>query len=145
MNWLPLKRRLLPRLRASKSQPAELPIRHGDKFDEATGRVYTETNIPIPSSNDLDWTRQIRVVREKYEKDHIGYEPPYEPGIRPSKGVRSLQKMVMDTTLNNIAIYTAEYLAMLPCPLLKWLWDEVNRRLVFCQRSTCVSALEYPC
>jgi hypothetical protein len=38
--------------------------------------------------------------------------------------------MVMETTVDNLAIYTAEYLAMLSTTVLKTLWDEVNRRLV---------------
>jgi hypothetical protein len=128
MNWFPLKRRRLLGLKSSKSRQPHLPIQDGDKFDETTGQVYTEANVSIPSSSDLNWVR-LHVVKEQSEQDHIGYTS-HEPNIRPKKGVRSLQEMVMETTVDNLAIYTAEYLAMLSTTVLKTLWDEVNRRLV---------------
>ena len=128
MNWFQLKRRRLLGLNSFKSRQPGLPIQDGDKFDEITGQVYTETNVPIPSSSDLDWVR-LHVVKEQFEQDHLGYAA-HETNIRPQKGVRSLREMVMETTVDNLAIYTAEYLAMLSTTVLKTLWDEVNRRLV---------------
>jgi hypothetical protein len=132
MKWFPLKRRLLSGLGPSKakSQQANLPVQHGDKFDEATGQVYTEIQVPIPSSSDGDWTRQLRVVTEKHEQHHVGYQPLHEPDPGPFKGARSLQDQAMDTILDNVANISAEYLTMLPFPLLDWLWFELNRRSV---------------
>ncbi len=146
MDWFLLKRRRLLGLKSFKSRQSNLPIQHGDEFDEITGQVYTETNVPIPSNSDLDWVR-LHVVKEQHEQDHLGYAAD-EPNIRPQKGVRSLQEMVMETTVDNLARYTAEYLAMLSTTVLKMLWDEVNRRLVIYSASaprsvrTVVRALE---
>jgi hypothetical protein len=132
MKWFPLKRRLLPP-RSSNSQPADLPVKFGDKYDEASGQVYRETYVSIPSGNDQDWARKRHVVREQHEKDHLGYEPAYgteHPKTKASKGGRSLQDIVMDTVLDNIANITLEYLESLPSVLVDRIWSEVNQRSV---------------
>lgn len=130
MKWFPIKRRFLRGLSPSKPQRADLPVQHGDKYDEASGQVYTETSVPVTSS-DRDWTRQRRVARETRGRDHVGCDPAYgtKPrGFRPSKGVRSLQDIAIDATLANLGNITAEYLESLPLPFLDRIWDEVEQR-----------------
>jgi hypothetical protein len=133
MKWFPLKRRLLLAQRPSKSQLVDLPpvVKDGHKFDEATGQVYIETILSIPSGDDRNWTRNRRVVRERYEKDFVGYEEPLNgTNMEASKGARSLQDIAIECILQNISDITSEHLEYLPSQLLDRIWYEVNRRLV---------------
>jgi hypothetical protein len=134
MKWFPLKHRLLLAQR-SKPQPLDLPTaRDGQKFDEATGQVYTETIVAIASENDLNWTEKRCQTRERYEKDFVGYQESLgrardsSPGA--SKGARSLQDMAIESILGNIHRIDLDYLGTLPSSLLDRVWFEVNRRSV---------------
>jgi len=134
MKWSPLKRRLLLGQR-SKSQPLDLPsVGHGQKFDEATGQVYIETIVSIPSGDHLNWTQQRCQTRERYEKDFVGYQEPLDgaqdPNVGSLKGARSLQDMAIETILGNIHRIDLEYLETLPSSILDRVWFEVNRRSV---------------
>lgn len=133
MKWFPLKRRLLLRQWPPKSQRVDLPavVQDGHKFDEATGQVYTETIVSISSGDDRNWTRNRRVVRERYEKDFVGYEePPNDTNTGASKGARSLQDIAVESILRNLSDITLEHLECLPSQLLDRIWFEVNKRLV---------------
>jgi hypothetical protein len=132
MKWFPLNRRLLPAPSSSRPQRASLPVKYGDKYDEASGQVYTETYISIPSGSDQDWARMGLVVRDQHEKKNFGYESAHaaSPGIIASKGSRSLQDIAMDTALDNLANITIEYLEALPTSLVNRMWRVANERSV---------------
>jgi hypothetical protein len=131
MKWFPLNLRFQPGAKPSRTRLAVLlPVQQGDKYDEASGQVYTETSVPI-SGGDQDWTRLRRVAREERETEHIGYEPAYgakAEGARASKGARSLQDIAIDATLDYLAGISVEYLKSLPTALLDRIWDEVDQR-----------------
>jgi hypothetical protein len=116
------------------------------KFDEATGQVYTETTASIQSADDRDWTRrtlgpswrdsedELQLTHSSQEglKDYREYlHSVKSPKARRFKGVRSLQATSFEIVLQHISDITLEGLECLPVQVVRRLWHAVNRRSVY--------------
>ncbi|TVY40884.1 hypothetical protein LOCC1_G006488 [Lachnellula occidentalis] len=150
------RNRLLKRIppsRTSNRAPSTTPSGH-QKFDEATGQIYTETTAAIDTANDLDWTRRTVLAigpdwREQEEvalvdawkaSQHRGVDPEtlgsyrgYLDNVRNSRiwgfrGARSLQDVAVETILQSITEITLEGMQWLPIHLVRRIWHAVNKR-----------------
>ena len=136
-------------LRPSTRTPDTTPSAH-QKFDETTGQVYTETTAAIQTTTDLDWTRQTILAfgpdwRDQEElaildswksgqsEEDLGGYQRYSDNVRNSRiigfrGARPLQDVAVETILQNIADITLEGIGCLPIPLVRRIWNAVNKR-----------------
>lgn len=163
MDWLlarakSKRNRLLKRRTplTSTRAPSATPSSH-QKFDEATGQVYTETTVAIYTANDLDWSRQTVIAlgpdwREQEEValveawrasqskgidlETLGSYRAYLDNVRNSRirafrGARSLQDVAVETILQNINEITLQGMECLPVQLVRRIWHAVNKRLVY--------------
>ncbi|TVY24523.1 hypothetical protein LHYA1_G006905 [Lachnellula hyalina] len=161
MDWLlarakSKRNRLLKRKtpsRTSSRAPSTTPSGH-QKFDEATGQVYTETTTAIETANDLDWTRRTVLAigpdwREQEEvalieawraSQNKGVDPEilgsyrgYLDNVRNSRiwgfrGARSLQDVAVEAIVQNITEITLEGMECLPVQLVRRIWHAVDKR-----------------
>jgi hypothetical protein len=148
MRWLLPKRKL--GMKKSNSSPTTAPV-HNQKFNEATGQVYTEKTASIQSSDDQNWTRQPRSIVEADYRDDDDYREyaeaweksrsvgklaefqKYLDGVRNSRakgfiGARSLQDSAIECILGNISDITLEGIECLPMQIVRRVWREVNKR-----------------
>jgi hypothetical protein len=156
MKWLlaqaQSKRKRLLKLRTPRTstRTPETTPSGNQKFDEATGQVYTETTAAIQTANDLDWTRQTVVAigpdwRDQEElalidawksgqsEENLGGFHGYSDSVRNSRiigfrGARSLQDVAVETILQNITDITLEGMECLPIQLVRRIWHAVNKR-----------------
>lgn len=156
MDWLVArakskhKRLLNLRTPCTRTRLRNITPSSNQRFDEATGQVYTETTAPIQTSNDLEWTRQTVVAirpewidlkhvqsleslkEEQFEEDLGSYRRDLDnvrnSRIRGFKGARQLQDVAVECILQNINDVTFEGLEFLPIQLVRRIWHAVNKR-----------------
>ncbi|KAH8590899.1 hypothetical protein B0O99DRAFT_284239 [Bisporella sp. PMI_857] len=148
MQWLRKKRKL--NLNIQNESCGEV----NQKFDGATGQIYTETTTAIQSTSDRDWTRKGRlVVGPSYREiqDYEGYVNNFArhstkdigqyrediDNVKNSRarrftGARSLQDAAIECVLQNISDIELEGIECLPEQLTRRIWHAANQRCTSC-------------
>ena len=121
MDRLQSRRRGLLRLSKPTLGNHAQVMRVTDRFDEATGQVYSEMIASIPSSCERNWHAQ-EILPMGTMKAHR---------LRPSKGSRSLRDTAIQCVLRNISDVTQEVISHLPNSIVQLLWNELDTRYVY--------------
>ena len=148
MKWL------LPRRKAGLRQSnigPRIESVHDQKFDEATGQIYTEETASIRTSDDRDWTRLAPRIAKPLTQDRGDYNEYLrvrETGSSVSsladyeayldrletfkvlgvKGARSLQTSAIECILENISDVTLEGIECLPRHIIRRVWHAASNK-----------------
>jgi hypothetical protein len=148
MKWLLPKRNRTKRQSGVDSERSAATRWNFAKYDESTGQVYLETTAAIQTSDDRNWARDGRLVREADYRDDVDYEEHVKrfgigddpenhqrhlhrfknSRVRGFKGARSLQDATIECVLENISDITLDGIECLPISIVRRIWHAVNRR-----------------
>lgn len=103
-----------------------------NKFDEATGQVYTETIVAIQRSDDHNWVHWLyRQCVFRLQPTASGDQiDEISQGDSTQVGGRSLKETAILCILRNIVDLKLEMIEDLPSTVKYQLWDAIKKRSV---------------
>ncbi|RDW63981.1 hypothetical protein BP5796_10483 [Coleophoma crateriformis] len=128
MKWPALRRKARP-LRSVLGATVQ------QRYEEATGQIFTEHIVPMQTSSDEGWTKQEPVIpRPSYasqdsrtvKRSRTEQVKPTSSGVR--RGAKPLTDTVIEFLVRNLEQLTTEALECLPRPIVQRVWQEASTR-----------------